>query len=127
MPIILETSDGLMFGVDDGTKAHFILVASDGSSPFYQFQVQHWNSFSSPSGSGMDASAAIKAPIPIWLRIVYNSLTPSLSYQYSPDGFTWVTLFTESGSLFLTPANYFLGLISTIPPPTRQRHGASTI
>lgn len=105
----LETSDGLMFGVDDGTKVHFILVASDGSSPGYQLQVQHWNSFTSPSGSGTDASAPVKTPMPLWLRIVYNSSTPSLSYEYSADGFQWFTIFTESGSLFLTPTNYFFG------------------
>jgi len=99
-----------IFGIDDGATAQFFVLIESGSDPDISLQVQHWTSFNSASGSGVDATIVASLPNPIDLRVVYNSSTPSLSFDYSMDGArSWITLFSASGSLFLTPANYLFG------------------
>jgi len=101
--------NGANFGIDDGTKVKFFQLGDNGGA--VQLVIQHWNSYTSSTGSGQDAGGivSINLPNPIWLRIIYNSVTPSLTWQYSIDGFNWFTMETESGSLFLTPTNYMFG------------------
>lgn len=99
-----------IFGIDDGATAQFFVLIESGSDPDISLQVQHWTSFNSASGSGVDATIVASLPNPIDLRVVYNSSTPSLSFDYSMDGArSWITLFSASGSIFLTPANYLFG------------------
>jgi hypothetical protein len=110
---LTAANNTIMLGLNDGTKAIFLGVGCGNTdspvNPLAIF-VQHWNGYNSASGSGTPGGPVyVTLPGDLWLRIVYGSATPSLTYEYSPDGFTWVELYSESGSLFLTPANFFIG------------------
>ena len=51
----------------------------------------------------------IVATNPFWGRIIYDSVTPRITFQYSVDGNTWITLFTTT-TLFFTPTQIGIGI-----------------
>lgn len=122
---VLDNRAQASFGITDGTAAVFMGLQLNNSGSFINTPtifVQHWNSTTSPSGAGNFYLNEIAFPMPIWMQIVYNSATPSIHYNWSTDGFTWVTVWTESGSLFLTPTDVWIGCdphnINSGTPPT---------
>jgi len=99
-------------GIDDGTKIQFFLIQAQGTAnpPLTGFTVQHWpNGYSNPSSNGNDAVIYVSLTNPTWLQIVYDSVMPAISWNYSMDGFSWATTYSQSGSTYLTPANVFFG------------------
>lgn len=88
-------------GVDDGTK----IITFCNNSNF--MNVSSWNSHN--SNAGQLAGVGGCAGNDFWMRILYNPTTPSLTFQFSPDGVTWATIYQETGTLFLTPTHFGMG------------------
>lgn len=91
-------------GVTDGTKLQSICISSD-----QQMRIMAWNSPTSFNSAPV-AKTLSKFGQPLWFRVSWNSGTTTLTYQWSPNGFTWITILTQSGGgLFLTPTAFFFG------------------
>lgn len=109
--IISDANTFGCWGITDGTKIKFFLISTQSAANevFIALEIQHWNSFTSPSGSGTDTTIHVTIPNNFWMQIIYDSTTPSLTYNYSIDGYGWIPLYSESGSLFLTPTAVWIG------------------
>lgn len=109
--IMSDANTFACWGITDGTKIKFFLTSTQSSANevFLGLYIQHWNSFTSPSGSGSDTHVNVTLANNLWFQIVYNASTPSITYNYSIDGYGWIPLSSESGSLFLTPTSVFFG------------------